>query len=279
MDSFGPNGETILDYTIYDAIKAGFKKVVFVIRRSIEADFKKQFLDKLDGHLEVDYVFQELNKLPDGFSLPEGREKPWGTAHAVMMAQEKVNEAFAIVNADDFYGRASLITMYNQLSNLDKASLNACMVGFKLKNTLSDHGHVSRGICEKSADHHLKRITERTHILKGNGNIYYLEDGHENEFTGEEVVSMNLMGFTPPAFDVMTDLFTQFLQSSGNQLKSEFFIPDVLSEVLKLGVHVPVMTTDEQWFGVTYKEDKQIAKLRLENLINQGVYPAKLWAK
>ncbi len=280
MDGFGPNGETILDYTIYDAIKAGFKKVVFVIRKSIETDFKNQFLDKLDDEIEVEYVFQELDKLPEAFDLPEGREKPWGTAHAVMMAHEKVNEAFAIVNADDFYGRESLIKMHDHLCNLDNDHLNACMVGFRLKNTLSDHGHVSRGICEISASQHLNGIVERTHILKNedNNTVYYLEDGREIKLTGEEIVSMNLMGFTSPVFEIMNSLFAQFLQNSGQELKSEFFIPDVLNEVRKLGVPIPVMTTDEHWFGVTYKEDKKIVKLRLENLISEGRYPVNLWS-
>ena len=277
IDQFGPSGETIVDYAIFDAIHAGFGKIIFVIRRNLEEEFKEVFIKKLEGIVKVDYVFQELDVLPDGFEVPEGREKPWGTAHAVLTAASKINEPFAIVNADDFYGRSSFKMICQHLSEMDNRSLSACLVGFVLEKTLSEHGRVSRGICKVNNAGELEEITERTHIYKKEVGAYYEEDGARVELTGKESVSMNLMGFTSKVFELMQEQFVEFLKSQGSELKSEYFIPSVLDNVRKQGVKVPVLQSNEQWFGVTYKEDKSIAKQNLLKLVEAGVYPEKLW--
>lgn len=278
MDKFGPSGETIVDYAIYDAMKAGFEKIIFVIRKSIEAEFKEIFVSKLEGKVQVEYVFQELDVLPQGFTVPEGREKPWGTAHAVLTAASRINEPFAIVNADDFYGRASLKTIYDHLLTLDNNQLSACLVGFVLEKTLSEHGRVSRGICKVSEQGKLEEIVERTHIYKKEeGGAYYEEDDQKVDLTGKEIVSMNLMGFTSQVFNLMQDQFVEFLNNQGKELKSEYFIPSVLDNVRKNGVKVPVLVSTEQWFGVTYKDDKPIARRNLLKLVDEGVYPQNLW--
>ncbi|MEQ9286082.1 MAG: sugar phosphate nucleotidyltransferase [Cyclobacteriaceae bacterium] len=278
MDKFGPSGETIVDYAIYDAMKAGFEKIIFVIRKSIEAEFKEIFVSKLEGKVQVEYVFQELDVLPQGFTVPVGREKPWGTAHAVLTAASRINEPFAIVNADDFYGRASLKTIYDHLRTLDNNELSACLVGFVLEKTLSEHGRVSRGICKVSEQGKLEEIVERTHIYKKEeGGAYYEEDDQKVDLTGKEIVSMNLMGFTSQVFNLMQDQFVDFLNNQGKELKSEYFIPSVLDNVRKNGVKVPVLVSTEQWFGVTYKDDKPIARRNLLKLVDEGVYPQNLW--
>ncbi|MFY0650593.1 MAG: NTP transferase domain-containing protein [Cyclobacteriaceae bacterium] len=280
LDKFGPSGETIVDYALYDATKAGFDKIVFVIRRSIEEEFKEIFLNKLKDRIHVEYVFQELDVLPEGFRIPKGREKPWGTAHAVLTAAPKINEPFAIVNADDFYGRNSLKAIREYLSHLNSNELSACLVGFVLKNTLSEHGRVSRGICQVDSSGNLEEIVERTHIYKKeNGGAYFEENGSKTDLSGNEIVSMNLMGFTPQVFDIMQNKFIDFLKTQGSELKSEYFIPSVLDAVRKTGVHVPVMISNEQWFGVTYKEDKPVAKERLNKLVQEYKYPVRLWHK
>jgi NDP-sugar pyrophosphorylase family protein len=278
MDRFGPSGETIVDYAIYDAIEVGFGKIIFVIREHFEQEFREIFGPKMDGKVQAEFVFQKLDNLPNGFEVPEGREKPWGTAHAVMTAASKINEPFAIVNADDFYGRSSFQKVYNHLSTLDNDKLSACLIGFMLENTLSDHGRVSRGICELDQQNHLQKIVERTHIFKKEtGGAYYEEDGHKVGLSGKEIVSMNLMGFTSKVFDKMEKSFIEFLTHKSKDLKSEFFVPIVLDEIRKSGVKVPVFTSSEQWFGVTYKEDKQIAQQKILELVAQKVYPKNLW--
>lgn len=278
IDKFGPSGETIVDYAIYDAIEAGFEKIVFVIRRSIEQEFQEIFVKKLSSKVQIEYVFQELDVLPEGFEVPMGREKPWGTAHAVMTAAEKINEPFAIVNADDFYGRDSLKSIFNHLSGLNNDQLDACLIGFILENTLSDHGRVSRGICKVSDQGMLEEIIERTHIYKKEGGgAYYEENDKKVSLTGKEIVSMNLMGFTSKVFQLMQDQFVAFLDKQGTELKSEYFIPSVLDNVRKTGVKVPVLISTEQWFGVTYQDDKPIARQNLLDLVAAGVYPENLW--
>jgi UTP-glucose-1-phosphate uridylyltransferase len=277
IDQFGPSGETIVDYTVYDAIQAGFEKIVFVIRRNIEQEFKEIFIKKLEGRVKLDYVFQELDVLPEGFEVPEGREKPWGTAHAVLTAASKINGPFAIVNADDFYGRSSLKLICEHLSKLNKHTLSACLVGFVLEKTLSEHGRVSRGLCKVNDAGELEEIIERTHIYKKEIGAYYEEDEVRVELTGKESVSMNLMGFTSKVFPLMEQQFVEFLKNQGKELKSEYFIPAVLDNVRKQGVKVPVLSSNEQWFGVTYKEDKPIARQNLLKLVEAGVYPEKLW--
>ena len=278
MDTFGPNDETLVDYTIYDAARVGFKKIVFVIRESIEKEFKRIFLNKISDHVQIEYVFQKLDALPPGFKVPEGREKPWGTAHAVYAARKEINEPFAIVNADDFYGRDSLQQICEYLKGVDNTQLNACLVGFILENTLSDHGRVSRGVCEVSSENKLLGITERTHIhKKPSGGAYYVEAEKSFDLTGKEMVSMNLMGFTSRVFDIIENMFIDFLKREGDELKSEFFMPSVLNEIQSRGVSVPVLTSEESWFGVTYQEDKPITRSHLKALVNRNIYPHKLW--
>lgn len=279
MDKFGPSEETIVDYAIYDAIEAGFSKIVFVIRRSFENEFKDLFGPRMEGKVQVEYVHQELDHLPAGLNVPEGREKPWGTGHAVMMAAAKVNGPFAIVNADDFYGRSSFKLINDRLRTLDNEKLSACMVGFVLNNTLSEHGRVSRGICRLDENKNLKEIIERTHIFKKGSAAYYVEDEQEFDLTGNEVVSMNLMGFTSKVFEQMEDAFRLFYKNQSADLKAEFFIPTVLDNTRKSGVKVAVDMSEEQWFGVTYKDDKPIAQTRLEKLVEEKVYPSNLWSK
>lgn len=279
IDKFGPCGETIVDYAIYDAIEAGFEKIVFVIRRSIEQEFKELFVEKLKDKVRIEYVFQELDVLPAGFSVPDGREKPWGTAHAVLTAAPKISEPFAIVNADDFYGRASLRLIYDHLAAMNNTELSAGLVGFILENTLSEHGRVSRGVCKINEKGELDEIIERTHIYKNKQGGAYFEEGNKTvELTGKEMVSMNLMGFTSRVFDLMADKFVEFLNGQGKELKSEYFIPSVLDHVRQTGVKVPVLVSAEQWFGVTYQEDKPIAKQKLMKLVEAGVYTKNLWS-
>ncbi|WKN30646.1 sugar phosphate nucleotidyltransferase [Porifericola rhodea] len=278
LDKFGPSGETIIDYSIYDAIRAGFGKVVFVIRKSIEAEFTEVFFKKFAGKIELDYVLQELDRLPEGVSLPEERTKPWGTGHAVLVAAEKINEPFAVINADDYYGYRSFQIMADFLSNLDK--VEHCLVGYRLRNTLSEHGYVSRGICQVDDKEYLESVKERTHIyLTDNDKVVYKEGEQEVELSGEEVASMNLMGFAPEAFKQFKASFDVFIKENINDLKKEFFLPSVVNEIIQTGqAKVKVLRTADKWFGVTYKEDKEVAQQKLEKLVEEGVYPDNLWA-
>ncbi len=278
MDSFGPSGETIVDFTVYDAMQAGFEKVVFVIRRDIEEAFKEKYVDKMSKKLQVECVFQQLDSLPDGYTAPEGREKPWGTAHAVWMAKKVVDEPFAIVNADDYYGRNSLQTMFDHLSGLNNSTAQAVLVGYILRNTLSEHGKVSRGVCKIGDQGFLKEINERTDIYKENEGAYYLDGDSRGELTGDEIVSMNLMGFTSKVFDEIEEGFDSFYQANRDNLKGEYYIPTVMSEMIKKGVQVPVLKTVDSWFGVTYKEDKPVVQKELDKLVQKGFYPKNLWA-
>ena len=276
IDQFGPSGETIVDYTIYDAKKVGFEKVVFVIRKSFEKEFKEKY-KKIIQQTNVEFVFQELDFLPNGLSVPDGRVKPWGTGHAVWVAKEAIDEPFAVVNADDYYGRDSLKLIFDYLVSVDNTELAACLVAYQLKNTLSDHGSVSRGLCEVSGDDNLKSITEKTEIYKGTDHPYYVEEGNEFPLTGNEPVSMNLMGFTSQVFNQMEKEFIAFYESSLGNPKAEFYIPTVMDNIRKSGRNVPVLLTNDSWFGVTYKEDKINAQLTLQKMVADGKYPESLW--
>lgn len=280
VDPFGPSGEAIMEYSIFDAIRAGFGKVVFVIRRNIEAEFKEVFGDKFNGKIDVDYVFQELDILPKGMDVPADRVKPWGTAHAVWVAEEKVSGPFAVINADDFYGAKSFQLLGDYLTNVDARQLHGCLIGYRLENTLSDFGHVSRGVCKTSEEGTLISVTERTHIARGEDGQVYFEDKDEKQaLTGKELVSMNLMGFTPPFFEVLCKGFENFIQNHGHELKSEYYLPNGLTEiVVNHSVKVPVIETPEMTYGVTYQDDKPKVKAMLKKLVEQGVYPNDLWA-
>jgi len=278
VEPVGPNGETILEYSIFDAIRAGFGKVVFVIRESFAADFKDRFESKLKGKIEIEYVYQEIHKLPDGFVLPEGREKPWGTGHAILMAKEVINEPFAAINADDFYGAEAYKVIAEYLRNLTDPQKYA-MVGYQLNNTLSDFGSVSRGICVTNSNQQLTKITETHKIRQENQKILCeSETGETIELTGKEAVSMNFWGFHPSLFVNIENQFIEFLKSNIHLPKSEFYIPFIVFEMILNGqASVDVLNADSPWFGVTYQEDKPFVIEQIQKLTNQGVYPAKLW--
>jgi dTDP-glucose pyrophosphorylase len=280
LDQVGPSGETIIDYSIFDAIRAGFGKVVFIIRRDIEDAFKEAIGSRYEGKIKVEYAFQQLDALPEGFSVPEGREKPWGTGHAVYTARELINEPFAVINGDDFYGREGfqlLADYLRQAKDGDKADFSMC--GFIMRNTLSDNGSVSRGVCEVDADGNLTEVVENTRIERnGKGAKSYLENGSVVDFTGDEIVSMNMWGFTPSLFDHMQEMFVEFLKERGQEMKSEFFIPLVADTLIKQGkAEVKVMTSKDEWFGITYREDKPAVIESIKELVAQGIYPEKLF--
>ena len=275
MDGVGPNGEIIMDYSIHDAIEAGFGKVVFVIRHSFAEAFQQQINAAQFGHkIEVDYVYQELDKLPAGFSVPEGREKPWGTNHAILMAKEAIHEPFAVINADDFYGRDAFVVMADYLRGLAGKKGDYCMVGYRLENTLSENGTVSRGVCETDSQGFLVGMTERTSIGRTDNGIAYQEaDGTQHPLAADATVSMNLFGFTPDYFAESEKLFVDFLKEHGSEMKSEYYIPFAVNTFIHSGyATMRVLKTTAQWFGVTYKEDRPMVVERLRKLHESGVY-------
>ena len=279
MDGVGPNGEAIIDYSVYDAIQAGFGKVVFVIRHSFADDFKEVFNAERFGHrIEVEYVYQELDYLPEGFSLPEGRVKPWGTNHAVMMAASAIREPFAAINADDFYGRNSYEVISNFLSQLDVKQGEYCMVGYEVSKTLSENGTVSRGVCTVDAAGNLTSMVERTQIERVNGTILFHDEGLDEPLAEDTPVSMNFFGFTPDYFRHSEAYFKEFLTDNIANLKSEFYIPRMVNKLISDGTAtMRVLSTKADWFGVTYKEDKPELMRKIEELIEAGVYPRNLW--
>ena len=284
LDGLGPHGETIMDYSIYDAIRAGFGKLVFVIRKDFEQDFREKVVSKYQGHLPVEVVFQSLEDLPDGFTVPEGRTKPWGTNHAVLMGKEAIKEPFAVINCDDFYGRDSFQVMGKYLSSLAEGSANKyAMVGFRVGNTLSESGSVSRGVCSTDEKGFLTTVVERTKIeRKADGEVKYLEDDGETWTAIPETtpVSMNFWGFTPDYFTYSQDYFKYFLglESTKTNLKAEFFIPLMIDKLIKEGTAtVEVLDTTSKWFGVTYPEDRPDTVAKIQKLIDDGVYPDRLF--
>ena len=275
MDGVGPNGEIIMDYSINDAIRAGFGKVVFVIRHSFEQEFKAKINAAHFGNrIAVEYVFQELDYLPEGFSVPEGREKPWGTNHAILMAKDVIHEPFAIINADDFYGRDAFQVMGDHLRTLEGTKGQYCMVGYRLENTLSENGTVSRGVCNVDADGLLAGMTERTSIGRtANGIEYKDADGSMHPLNAGDTVSMNLFGFTPDYFVESEKLFVEWLREHGSEMKSEYYIPFAVNTFINSGyATMRVLNTTAQWFGVTYKEDRPMVVARLKALHEQGEY-------
>ena len=279
MDGVGPNGEAIIDYSVYDAVRAGFGKVVFVIRHSFEAEFKEVFnAERFGGKIAVEYVFQELDYLPEGFALPEGRVKPWGTNHAVMMAAGVINEPFAVINADDFYGKEAYATISDYLSQLEGSRQKYCMVGYQVSKTLSENGTVSRGVCTVDEEGNLTGMVERTHIERVNGTILFHDGGADEPLEENTPVSMNLFGFTPDYFDYSAEYFKEFLAANIENLKAEFFIPLMVNKLIAdKTATMRVLRTTSDWFGVTYKEDKPALMASIERLIEAGTYPRNLW--
>lgn len=275
IDPVGPSGEIVLDYSVYDAIQAGFGKVVFIIRPDIEEAFKEVIGHKLDGKIKVEYVFQTLDKLPAGVAVPEGRTKPWGTGQAVLTARSAVKEPFAVINADDFYGRESLRVVADRLKKIDVNGTDFCMAGFYIKNTLSPNGGVARGYC-KVQNGKLCHIVERFNIeRKENGIIRY--DG--GTMADDDIVSMNTWGFTPRLFDFLERGFEDFLAHKGAELKSEFYLLEVVDGMIQRGdAEVAVLPTNEKWMGVTYADDKPQVMSGIRALVATGIYPANLWA-
>lgn len=278
VEPVGPNGEVIIDYSIYDAIRAGFGKVVFVIRKSFADEFKEIFDSKLNGKIEVEYAYQELEYLPPGFDVPPQREKPWGTAHAILVTKNIIKEPFCQLNADDFYGYNAFRSMAEFLTRPLKP-YEYSMVGYKLKNTLSDFGSVSRGICEVDENNFLQKIVETIKILKEDSRIASYEPGGEVTYlSGEENVSMNIWGFQPDIFDILEEKFIKFLEENIHLPKSEIFIPSVVFDIISEDrAKVEVLKGDSPWFGVTYKEDKPIVISKIRKLIDEGMYPEKLF--
>ena len=282
LDGLGPHGETIMDYSIYDAIHAGFGKLVFVIRKDFEQDFRDKVLSKYEGHIPCEIVFQSLDALPEGFTCPEGRTKPWGTNHAVMMGQHVINQPFAVINCDDFYDRDAFQVMGKFLSSLPEGSTGKyAMVGFRVDNTLSESGTVSRGVCEYDDNHHLTSVVERTKIQRIDGVVKYLDENDEWVALPDNTpVSMNFWGFTPDYFAHSNEFFKTFLSDEKNMtnLKSEFFIPLMVDKLINDGTATcEVLDTTSKWFGVTYPEDRPEVVAKFEKLGADGVYPEKMF--
>ncbi len=278
IDPMGPNGEIILDYSVRDAAKAGFGKVVFIIRKNIEKTFRETIGNRFKGFIDVDYAFQELHDLPEAYTVPEGREKPWGTGHAVLACRNLVKEPFVVINADDFYGAEAFCEGVKGLEALSLESLEGFLVGYKLANTLSPHGYVTRGVCNISDDI-LSAVTERFKIGRNDmGVVEYQDDGKNCSMTGEEIASMNFWGFSPALFPILEKRFAEFLKESGTGMKTEYLIPTEIDALISMGMMtVKVLKTDAVWFGVTFPEDKPAVKATLESLIKEGIYPSPLW--
>ena len=283
VDPVGPSGEAILDYSVFDAIRGGFGKVVFIIRKDFEAEFKEKVGKKYEGMVPVDYCFQDINDLPDPYKVPEGRTKPWGTAHATRAARTVVNEPFAVINADDFYGRDAFAKLAAFLSKpqTEGSLMHFAMVGYKLELTLSENGSVARGICDVAADGSLKGVTEMTKLVKAGD----MAENRENPDAPNKVpldarVSMNLWGFTPELFRELEKRFPEWLAVNGGKEKSEWYIPFVVDELIKEGkADCMVLPTESSWFGVTYREDKPFVMAEIKKLVDAGEYPANLLAK
>ncbi len=282
LDGLGPNGETIMDYSIYDAIQAGFGKIVFVIRKDFEDQFREKILSKYEGHVPVELCFQSLDALPEGFAVPEGREKPWGTNHAVLMAKDIIKEPFCVINCDDFYNRDCFKVIGKFLADLPEGSTGKyAMVGFRVGNTLSDNGTVARGICSKDAAGNLTTVVERTEIMRVDGKVSYKdEDGKWVAVEDNTPVSMNVWGFTPDYFAHSEAYFKEFLSDPKNieNLKAEFFIPLMVNKLINEGTAtVQVLDTTSKWFGVTYAADRPSVVERIQGLVDDGTYPDRLF--
>lgn len=277
IDPVGPNGEALLDYSVYDAFRAGFQDVVFVIRKSIEADFRS-FCKGRFSNIPYQIVYQELEDIPKGYTIPPERTKPWGTTHAILRVREVVKGPFAVINADDFYGRNAYETLASYLENLPVDSIDFALVGYRLENTLSEHGSVSRGICSVDSDGYLLSVEEYVKIVRQDGRIESIEPSQPGIFTGKEFASMNMFGFTPALFPLIEREFLRFLDTEGKDPKAECYIPRVVGKLVQKGeIRVKVLPSTSQWFGITYQADKPIVKEKIHQLTASGEYPARLW--
>lgn len=279
LDGVGPHGETIMDYSIFDAVRSGFGKVVFVIRRDFEQDFREKVLAKYANHVPVEVVFQSVGALPEGFACPAERTKPWGTNHAVLMGKDAIREPFAVINADDFYGAEAYAAIGAYLSSLEGSHDRYCMVAYDLNRTLSENGTVSRGVCGVDAAGNLTSMVERTKIERmGDGRIVFHDNGDDEPLAEDTPVSMNLFGFTPDYFDHTERYFKQWFRENADHLKGEFYIPTMVNKLIADGTsELRVLRSDAQWHGVTYKEDKPALVAAIRAMIAAGKYPEKLW--
>lgn len=278
IDGLGPSGETIMDYSVYDALRAGFGKVVFVIRKDFEEAFRKAVISKYADKVPCEVCFQSVDSVPEGCTFNPERTKPWGTNHAVLMAKGLINEPFAVINADDFYGRESFQVLADYLKSVEGTTGKYCMVGYRVANTLSENGSVSRGVCATDENGYLTDVVERTKIEKVGDKIIYTEDGVDTEISPNSPVSMNMWGFTPEYFDYVEKAFVEFLQARGQELKSEFYIPTLVNDMIRNGeATCKVLDTTSKWFGVTYAEDRPQVVMKINNLVKEGVYPEKLF--
>lgn len=282
IDPIDSQGNLIIDFSIFDAVKAGFKKVVFVIKHEIEADFKASIGDRISKFVDVEYVYQELYKLPEGYSIPQGRVKPWGTAHAILCCKDAIDGPFAVINSDDYYGPTAYKVLYDHLTKTDKNDkFGIALVGYRLYNTLTDKGYVSRGICVVE-DGKLKKIDERTHIEMDGDNAKYTEDDGVTytPLSGDSIASMNMWGYNKEFIDELEKRFPAFLDKTikENPLKGEFFLPVTVDDMLKDKIaEVDVLTTPDKWYGVTYAEDKPLVVKGIQSLKDAGLYPDVLW--
>ena len=278
IDGLGPSGETIMDYSVYDALRAGFGKVVFVIRKDFEEAFRKAVISKYADKVPCEVCFQSVDSVPEGCTYNPERTKPWGTNHAVLMAKDLIKEPFAVINADDFYGRESFQVLADYLKSVEGTTGKYCMVGYRVANTLSENGSVSRGVCATDENGYLTDVVERTKIEKVGDKIIYTEDGVDTEISPNSPVSMNMWGFTPEYFDYVEKAFVEFLQARGQELKSEFYIPTLVNDMIRSGeATCKVLDTTSKWFGVTYAEDRPQVVMKINNLVKEGVYPEKLF--
>lgn len=278
MDGLGPNGEAILDYSVYDALRAGFGKIVFVIRKDFEDDFRRVVLSKYEGKVQCEVCFQSVDRVPEGCTYNPERSKPWGTNHAVLMGKDLIHEPFGVINADDFYGRESFQVLADYLKSVEGTKGQYCMVGYRVCNTLSENGSVSRGVCEADENGFLTDVVERTKIEEKNGVIVFTEDGKDTPLDSNTPVSMNMWGFTPEYFKYSEEGFRAFLAAKGQELKSEFYIPTLVNDLIVAGeATCKVLDTPSKWFGVTYSEDRPQVVMKINQLVKEGVYPAKLF--
>lgn len=279
-EGMGPSGETIMDYSIYDAIQAGFGKVVFIVRKHMKELMEQQFLNKLEGLIETELVYQELDYLPEGFSVPEGREKPWGTGHALLMAKEAVKGNFVVINADDFYASTSFKIIAEYLKNTQEQSKKHCLVGFELCQTLSENGGVSRGICSADENRYLTTVQEHHKIQRSEDGVIRGEDeqGNQKEFANDTEVSMNFWGFTQEYFKDLEKGLVDFLNEKGQEMKSEYLIPSSVNDCMQAGdTQVKMLHSSDRWYGVTYREDQPVVEAYLKKLVDKGQYPSPLF--